>query len=318
MSAENLDSPVSYEQLEDLEDDFEEVELELLRQQAKLTKDLYVKREKLVADIPNFWPLVFEQSPPDIDEYIQPSDAAVLLGSLKSLSVDRFELPGGDPRSLAIKFEFSDNDHFENTVLEKKFWWRHAKDGWAGLVSEPVDIKWKSPDKDLTGGMLSLARKVWEEDKAAGINNNDKNKTAEDSESKKKLKDQMDKTGLGGASFFAWFGYRGRDVSVEEDREAFKLEQQKRQARKDGKESEAKEGDEEEEEEEDDDDGDYEFEIFPTADDLAVAIAEDLWPGAIKYFIQAQELDAMSDMEFETDDEDDDMEVDGPKQKRKA
>jgi hypothetical protein len=29
MSAENIDNPVSYEQLEDLEDDFEEVELEL-------------------------------------------------------------------------------------------------------------------------------------------------------------------------------------------------------------------------------------------------------------------------------------------------
>lgn len=29
MSAENLDTPISYEQLEDLEDDFEEVETEL-------------------------------------------------------------------------------------------------------------------------------------------------------------------------------------------------------------------------------------------------------------------------------------------------
>jgi hypothetical protein len=29
MSAEQLDNPISYEQLEDLEDDFEEVELEL-------------------------------------------------------------------------------------------------------------------------------------------------------------------------------------------------------------------------------------------------------------------------------------------------
>ena len=29
MSAEDLDNPISYEQLEDLEDDFEQVELEL-------------------------------------------------------------------------------------------------------------------------------------------------------------------------------------------------------------------------------------------------------------------------------------------------
>ncbi|KAF4509682.1 hypothetical protein G6O67_003826 [Ophiocordyceps sinensis] len=299
MSAENLDTPIFYEQLEDLEYDFEDVEMELLRQQAKLTKDLYAKREKLVADIPNFWPLVFEQSPPDIDEYIQPSDAALLLGSLKSLSVDRFELPGGDPRSVVIKFEFFENDHFENTTLEKKFWYRRAKDGWAGLVSEPVDIQWKA-DKDLTGGMLGLARKVWEEEKAG---------KTDETEAKKKLKEQMDSTGLGGVSFFAWFGFRGRDVSAEEDREAFKIEQERRQARKEGKEVE----DEEDDDDDDDDDDEYELEIFPTADDLAVAISEDLWPGAIKYFTQAQEQDAMSDMDFESDEDMD--EADGEKKK---
>ncbi|KAM4056058.1 nucleosome assembly protein (NAP) domain-containing protein [Hirsutella rhossiliensis] len=303
MSAENLDTPISYEQLEDLEDDFEEVELELLRQQAKLTKDLYAKREKLVADIPHFWPLVFEQSPPDIDEYIQPSDAALLLGSLQSLSVERFELPAGDPRSIAIKFEFSENDHFENTTLEKRFSWRRAKDGWEGLVSEPVDIKWKA-DKDLTGGMLGLARKVWEEEKAG--------KTGE-TEAKKKLKEQMDGTGLGGMSFFAWFGFRGRDVSADEDREAYKVQQERRQARKEGKEVEI----EDEDGDDDDDDEEYEFEIFPTADDLAVAIAEDLWPGAVKYFIQAQEQDAMSDMDFESDEDEDMDDAGGEKQKEK-
>ena len=44
--------------------------------------------------------------------------------------------------------------------------------------------------------------------------------------------------------------------------------------------------DEEDEDEEDeaDDDLDYEWEIFPIADDIAVCIAEDVWPGAIKYF----------------------------------
>lgn len=304
MSAENLDTPVSYEQLEDLEDDFEEVELELLRQQAKLTKDLYAKRQQLVSQIPNFWPLVLEQSPPDIDEYIQPTDAGLLLNSLKALSVERFELPGGDPRSLAIRFEFADNEYLEDAVLEKRFWWRRAKDGWAGFVSKPVDVKWK-PGKDLTGGMLRLSRRVWNEDRAA---------KGDDTDAKKELKRLMDKTGLGGVSFFAWFGFRGRDVSADEDREAFKAEQEKRRARKEGREVELKN-----DKDKQGNDDEYELEIFPTADDLAVAIAEDLWPGAIKYFTQAQEQDTMSDADFESDgDEDEDMaEADGEKPPQK-
>ncbi|RCI07465.1 hypothetical protein L249_4570 [Ophiocordyceps polyrhachis-furcata BCC 54312] len=296
----STESHVTYDQLQDLEDDFEEVELELIRQQAKLSQPLYAKRAKLVADIPNFWPLVFEQSPSDIDEYIQPSDAALLLGSLRSLSVDRFELPGGDPRNIAIRFDFAENDHFYDQTIEKKFWWRRAKDGWTGLVSEPVDIDWKSPDKDLTGGMLALARKIWEEDGKA------KNKT--ESDAKKQLKEQMNKTGLGGVSFFAWFGFRGRDISADESREATEAERQKRQARDAGKQVD----DDDDDDKDDDVEDEYEYEVFPTADDLALAIAEDLWPGATKYFIQAQEQDAMSDAGFESgggemsDDDDDD------------
>ncbi|KJZ80509.1 hypothetical protein HIM_00359 [Hirsutella minnesotensis 3608] len=307
MSTENQDIPISYEQLEDLEDDFEQIELEIIRYQDKISKDAYAKRQKVVSSIPHFWPLALEQSPPEIDDFIQPSDSALLLSALESLTVERFELPGGDPRSLSIRLEFSDNEHFEDKVLEKKFWWRRAKDGWEGLVSEPVAIKWKSADKDLTGGLLDLACKVWEEDKAA--KKAGATEAEEDTETKKKLRELIDKTGLGGISFFAWFGFRGRDVSPEEDREAFKIQEEQRQARKEGKEIEVKEDEEDEDEDFEDE---YELEIFPAADDLAIAISEELWPNAIKYFIQAQEQDAMSDMEFESDEDDEDMaETDG-------
>lgn len=112
----------------------------------------------------------------------------------------------------------------------------------------------------------------------------------------------MEKTGLGGVSFFAWFGFRGRDITPEEDREAAKEERERRQARKEGKEVEVK--DDEDEDEEDDDE--YELEIFPTADDLAVAISEDLWPGAIKYFSEFFES-----QEDDWEDEDDDEEMEG-------
>lgn len=246
-----------------------------MRQQVQLHKPLYEKRAKLVSRIPNFWPLVIEQAPPDIDEYIQPSDSALLLSSLTSLSVSHFETENGgtcDPRSIAIRWEFGDNDYFEDKVIEKKFWHRHAKDGWAGLVSEPVDIQWKK-GKDLTNGLLGMVKRVWDEEQAA----KGKKNGGEITEEHKALKKKIENTGIGGISFFAWFGYIGRRVSAEESRLAIEKEANKRKQRVDGKTV-----DSEDEDGEDEDEDDYE--IFPDGDSLAVAISEDLWPNAIKYF----------------------------------
>ncbi|QUC18885.1 uncharacterized protein UV8b_03126 [Ustilaginoidea virens] len=295
MSAEDVDNTVHYEQLDDLEDDFDQVDLEILRIQDKMTRDLFAKREKTICQIPNFWPLVFERAPPEIDEYIQPTDAAV-IASLKSLSVERFELPNGHPRSVSIKFEFAENDYFENTTLEKKFWWRHAKDGWEGMVSEPVDINWK-PNKDLTNGLLSLANKIHQEDKAG--------KREEQTPAKKELIKKLETTSLDAVSFFNFFGFRGRFITEEESREAARAEEEKRKARKEGKEVDEAKLDADEDE--DEDDGEYEFEIFPNADDVALTIAEDLWPEAIRYFREGEELAALSEMDFEDEDEDEEM-----------
>jgi hypothetical protein len=230
--------------------------------------------------------LVLEQAPPDIDQYIQPSDSALLLSSLSNLSVSHFALndaPNGDPRSVSIRFEFSPNEYFTDNVLEKKFWYRRTKDGWSGLVSEPVRIHWKE-DRDLTGGLLDMVCKAWEvenrcpegERKARGL-----------SPEQKALKKKIENTGMGGLSFFAWFGFIGRSVSEEESREATALERDKRKAREANKASppESENGDEEGQGEEDD--LGMSLEIFPDGDDLAVAFTEDLWPGAIKYFSEA-------------------------------
>lgn len=247
-----------------------------VRQQVRLQKPLYEKRAKLVSRIPNFWPLVIEQAPPDIDEYIQPSDSALLLSSLTSLSVSHFEIEdggNGDPRSIAIRWEFGDNDYFEDRVIEKKFWHRHAKDGWSGLVSEPVDIRWKK-GKDLTNGLLGMVKRVWDEEQAA----KDKENGGAVTDEQKALKKKIENTGIGGISFFAWFGYIGRRVSAEESRLAMEKEAEKRKQRAEGKAADGEEEEEEEEEEEDD------YEIFPDGDSLAVAISEDLWPDATKYF----------------------------------
>lgn len=244
----------------------------------QLNKPLYEKRNKIVSRIPNFWPLVIEQAPPDIDEYIQPSDSALLLSSLTSLSVSHFEIEdggNGDPRSIAIRWEFSENDYFEDSVIEKKFWHRRTKDGWTGLVSEPVEIRWKK-GKDLTNGLLGMVKRVWDEEQARKETKKGDEPTAE----QKALKKKIENTGLGGISFFAWFGFIGRRVSAEQSRLATEQEALRRKQRAEGKSADG-ESDEEVEEE----DGEVvEYEIFPDGDSLAVAISEDLWPGAIKYF----------------------------------
>ncbi|CZR65392.1 related to phosphatase 2a inhibitor [Phialocephala subalpina] len=314
MAAALEETPVSYEDLADIEREFDDVETEIIRQQVRLTTPLYAHRTKTVSQIPNFWPLVLEQAPPDIDQYIQPSDSALLLSSLTNLSVSHFEISqdptsspktngtatGGDPRSVSIRFEFADNEYFEDKVLEKKFWYRRARDGWTGLVSEPVPIKWKK-DRDLTGGLLDLVIKA-----EASSSDSTKGLTPE----QRALKKKIENTGMGGLSFFAWFGFIGRRVSAEESAEATALELKKRSRRKgeSGLGTEASSpshSSASEDEEQEEDDVGMSLEIFPDGDDLAVAFTEDLWPGAIKYFTQAQEQDALSDADFESDDEGD-------------
>jgi hypothetical protein len=263
-----------------------------VRQQYTLSKPLYAKRAELLAKIPNFWALVLEQAPMDIDEYIQPSDSAILLTSLKTLSVSRFELDAdekkGDPRNIAIRFEFAENEHFEDTVLEKKFWWRQSKDGFSGLVSEPVEIRWKK-GKDLTDGLLGLVKAVYDEQRAKPKQDaKDKKDKVELTDKQKALKEKIDKTGMGGVSFFAWFGYIGEYVSAEESRESIEEEKEDRRKRKAGekvaKDDEDEEMEDDDEDEDDEDEEDDDLDIFPMGDAVAMAIADDLWPGALKYF----------------------------------
>ncbi|KAH6666843.1 NAP family protein-like protein [Halenospora varia] len=357
MAAALEETPVSYEDLADIERDFDDAETEIsmylffflinacaaplsagiviisdhrvpcrlrsefettsiadfeieVRQQVALTAPLYARRTKTVSQIPNFWPLVLEQAPPDIDQYIQPSDSALLLSSLLSFSVEHFEISSksnttsGDPRSVSIRFEFSPNEYFSDTTLEKKFWYRRSKDGWSGLVSEPVRIQWKK-DRDLTGGLLDMVCSAWEVEQTASDGTT---KPKELTPQQKALKKKIENTGMGGLSFFAWFGFIGRKISAEESAEAMEKDKEMRKNRKNKSPPESADGDAVEDEEEDDEEDDEEdldlsLEIFPDGDELAIAFTEDLWPSAIKYFTQAQEQDALSDADFESDDE---------------
>jgi len=223
----------------------------------------------------------------------------VLLSSLTNLSVSHFEIDSldGDPRSLSIQFAFSPHEYFADGVLEKRFWYRRGRNGWSGLVSEPVRIQWKK-DRDLTGGLLDMVCAAY------GVSKSVSSKSGGLSTEQMALKKKIEGTGMGGLSFFAWFGFIGRHISAGESREASRVERERREVR----DKERREGrkidvpvEEEADEDADEDDVGMSLEIFPDGEDLAIAIAEDLWPSAIKYFTQAQEQDALSDADFESD-----------------
>lgn len=253
-----------------------------------------------------FWMRVFASAPPEIDEYILPGDAAVLGESLKNMTVERFELDAegkGEPRSLRFTFEFKtgeENPFFTNEKLVKEFYWRQeiskSSSGrtrtWEGLVSDPVRINWKK-DMDLTKGLLDAACDLAEAEKKKG---GDRKKLPEYTALVKKVEeveaeaanneedddDDEEMPSPVGVSFFGFFGYRGRDISAAKSQESAK-EIEARWAKVQNGEDINEAGDSDDE---DDDEGDSleDAEIFPDGDDLAVAIAEDLWPDALNYY----------------------------------
>jgi hypothetical protein len=246
-----------------------------VRKSEELHAPLYKKRAEVIAKIPYFWTLVLEQAPQEVDNYILPSDSQIFAECLQTLEVSRFELndPKGSPRSFSIKFGFSDNEYFTDKVLEKKFWFRKSLDGWQGLVSEPVKINWKK-GKDVTDGLTDAAYKLYETKKTKGATKET------DLPEYKSLAAKLEESEEPVPSFFAWFGFVSsyKWVSAEESEQASKKEAERLAKQKRGEKVEEEEPEGEEEQ-------DYqETEVFPTGDQLATIIAEDLWPSAIKYY----------------------------------
>ncbi|KIW07303.1 uncharacterized protein PV09_02153 [Verruconis gallopava] len=293
------ESSVSYEELIQLEYEFNDAEDELVRRQYELERPLYARRAELVAKIPNFWALVLEQAPPDVDQYIQPSDSQVFAECLTGISVERFDIQN-TPRSFSITFTFAPNEWFEDATLEKKFYFRRAADNWTGLVSEPVKINWKQ-GKDLSLGLTDAAIKLWE---ARTENSNVANGAGKAAHIKqrKEVIDLINKSSDSASRFFTLFGFvsERRYVSAEESDAANKAEKERRAKAKAGEEV-------EDVEEEEVDFEEIEAEVCPHGADLATMIAEDIWPNAIKYFTQAQEMDdeELSEIDFEEASDDD-------------
>ena len=290
-----------------------------MRQNYILTQPIYAERAKLVQKIPHFWAIVAEEAPEEIDRRIQPCDTAA-LSFLQQIEVTRFEISSdapetGEPRSVKIVFSFRENPLFEDQVLEKKFWYRRGKDGWTGLVSDPVQIHWKK-GKDVTEGLLDKAVHLFEvanQLKEIGgqvANHSGKDRSMQERLDElstlhrtlvEKLANNLKTIPQDAVSFFAWFGYRGREVSAEESAEAIRKETHERKHLKSGKhivpgdKVVAEDGDGNNVEStaskaialEEEDGNEFGCEIFPAGEEMAVAISEDLYPGAIKYFSES-------------------------------
>ncbi|TKA29539.1 hypothetical protein B0A50_03552 [Salinomyces thailandicus] len=291
-----MSEAVSYEDLAAIEDDFAEIDDEILRKQYELSKPLFAKRAEAVSKVPHFWPLVMEQAPMEIETFISPQDSAVFGEHLTNLSVTRPEIESataGNPKSLSIKFEFSANEHFEDEVLEKQFWHRRTADGWTGLVSEPVKVHWKK-GKDLTDGLTDASLALFEARKKVG---DMKSKAVQEY---KALEKKVEHSNGSNTSFFTWFGWvsNRRYVSAEESDKANQEYAQRKEARKRGEKVSAAELEKEIDEGEDEDD-DSAVEVHENGDDIAVTIADDIWPNAIKFFVQAQEAEDLSDADMD-------------------
>ncbi|KAF2718975.1 hypothetical protein K431DRAFT_287153 [Polychaeton citri CBS 116435] len=297
-------APVSYEDLALIEDEFNDIDLDIMRIQFEKSKEVYQKRAAAVAKIPSFWPLVFEQVPLEIDQFILPQDSRLFAESLVSMEVTR---PGivageGEPRSLRFRFEFQPNEDFEDTVLEKSFWYRRAKDGYSGLVSEPVKIHWKK-GKDLTQGLSDMAVALFEARKKAG------DMTSKSVSEYAPLREKVEHWNGSNTSFFTWFGWVSdrRWISAEESEQANKKEEEKKKQRKEGQTV----GEEEPSDEDLDEEDDQDVEVHEAGEQIAVTLAEEIWPKAIEFFTGAQEDEELSELDFEEDDEDMEDE-DGP------
>ncbi|KAI0878138.1 hypothetical protein GGS24DRAFT_32482 [Hypoxylon argillaceum] len=317
--------PQTIKELHLFEAAISDVETEVTAKQYLMSRDIFAARQKTIAKIPSFWAVTFDNAASELEAAVTPADLEVFSAALTSVEVTRPEIPAtakptdlgldkfGEPRSLQFTFRFADNEWFADKELTKTFYFRFGKDGSAGLVSEPIKINWKSAGKDLTQGLTDAALAFWNAQKANpsqkldGVLANDA-RHARDAAAKtlpeyQALAKKLESNVEGALSFFNFFSYRGRWISAAEHVEAKAEVLAKRAAAQAGTEM------AEDEDEDDDDDEDFTeeaVETFPAGHEVAVTIAEDIYPNAIDYFM-GNTIDSDIDLD-EDDDEDEEME----------
>lgn len=232
--------------------------------------------------------------PAALGTVLTPIDGEI-LNSIESLNVERYQIKSdteGEPRSIRFTFHFAENNYFSDTTVVKDFEYKAFGDGPGGYVSTPLNFKWKKQAKKQgLNAFLDLAEQLYQAEQALVSNGGIEQKERESLWQYEKLREEMEKEEdkaeeNDGHSFLEWFGYRGAVNTAPK--------------------SKPKNGDAEgdsDDEDEDEDDGMLDVEIFPAGEDVAIAIAEDLWPNVMDYFIQATSEDV--EMDSDEDDEDD-------------
>lgn len=313
-------------ELQLIEASLSDVDTEITAKQYLMAKDILAARQNTIARIPGFWAVVFDHASSELEAAITGADLSVFAKALKAIEIDRPEMPAsahpsqvglahfGEPRSVTIRFHWApDNEWFADPVLEKTFFYRHGKDGSAGLVSDPVRINWK-PGHDLTEGLTDAAYAFWDAQRRdpsqqldgvlAGDARKARDAAARALPEYKALTARIEEVKEDAISFFNFFSYRGRWTSAAESAEAKAELLAKRQAAADGG------HDHDEDEDEDEDFPEEDVETFPAGHECAVAIAEDIFPSAIDYFM-ADTIDSDDELDgLDIDNTDDEDEAD--------
>lgn len=292
----------AFTQLAKLEADFAAVELDALRQKEYSMRELYKRRHDLTSQIPDFWPTVLSTAA-DTD----PEDPLNLIEGpivpyVKSLQVERYQIKSGsegEPRSLRFIFEFEENDFFEDKTVVKDFEFQAEAGEAGGLASKPVTFTWKKEaKKNGVNKLLDAASDLYKAEQALVSDSKMKieQKERESLWQYEKLNEAIEKAEEDEdreLSFLDWFGFRG-SVNTGNPEAAAKT---------------SGEDAEEVEDEEEEDDGLLDVEIFPAGADLAIAIADELWPNVMDAFIASQAEDDFEDLDDENEDGDEDEEV---------
>ncbi|KAI1812461.1 hypothetical protein GGS20DRAFT_21702 [Poronia punctata] len=318
-------APETIKELHLFEAAISDVDTEVTAKQYLMSRDIFAARQQTISKIPSFWAVTFDNAATELEAAVTPADLELFSHALTSVEVTRPEIPVnaqpsdmgldkfGEPRSLRFTFRFSENDWFSDSELSKTFYFRYGKDGSAGLVSEPIKINWKSPEKDLTQGLTDAALAFWHAQKSNpaqqldGVLANDarhkRDAAAKEMPEYQALAKKLENNVEGSLSFFNFFSYRGRWISAAEHQQAKAELLAKRKAAQAGQEI-------EEDDDEDDDDEDFTeeaVETFPAGHEVAVTIAEDIYPNAIDYFM-GNSIDSDIDIGDDDDDEDEEME----------
>ncbi|CAH0479470.1 unnamed protein product [Peronospora belbahrii] len=110
------------------------------------TRDVYVKRNELLSEIPHFWKQVFLRHPV-VGRYLNKNDGKMLMEYLQT-----FDIFVDNIGSFRIQLIFHENPYFSPTILWKQFdlleeEWIVSTDGDQGLAKIMKEELWKNPVK---------------------------------------------------------------------------------------------------------------------------------------------------------------------------